>query len=346
MMIDWVSGVINLKHKVIEAGRFISIDSDGSVEFESVKKRSFQGSYSTNFVCKSQGAVDDNGYSHELYFTGNPSKFLQGHNVFGSSDVKSLLFGVFSSEFINQHLKADLSQLSASIKKTKVTRIDVTDSLQFDNRNQVRAYINQLSAIAHTRNGRPAQKGWTLSFNPGSRRWKLKVYSKGDELDAHKLHRDFPHKDFIKQQADSLCRVELRLHSLELAENGINSVNELTQEKLAEIYAEYVGRVQMSEKLDITPEEIQALPWSLKATYNNWKGGIDLLASMKPSTYRRHRLQLREKVGIDISRPHQEAQVSNIVPLRQVVNARNYSIPLEAFNKDLVFQAKPALRAI
>ena len=68
IMCDWLSGVINIRHKCIKQGEIVSIDQDGEVEYRIAKRQTFEGSYSTKFTLKSQGEVDEHGYSNEIYF--------------------------------------------------------------------------------------------------------------------------------------------------------------------------------------------------------------------------------------------------------------------------------------
>lgn len=348
IMCDWLSGVINIRHKCIKQGEIVSIDQDGEVEYRIAKRQTFEGSYSTKFTLKSQGEVDEHGYSNEIYFSGNPSKFLQGHNVFGTDNVFSLLVNTIDQCDLNrQLLDIDRNDLMGAARNAKITRLDLNDALQFESQNQVRAYIKQLSLIAHTRNGRPQQKGWTLKFNPSSRRWKLIVYSKGDEIKngKAKLKDNFPDKEFLEQEAQKMCRIELRLLSEELKDLRLNTLKEITSERIAQVYENYVGRVKMSEQVKINSAELSNLKPVIRSTYLSWIHGVDMSAVLKQPTFYRHRSELL-KHGVDISIPHQETGVNNVIPLKTVIVGQPYQIPTEAYKRGLVFTPNSTLRAI
>ena len=89
-MIDWTRLRFSFLHDPIPTGHVMSIRSDGLVEWESPKKLNIRGSYESNFLIRSQGG-DGQGRATELYIDGNPSKFLQGHNVFGSENLIPLV---------------------------------------------------------------------------------------------------------------------------------------------------------------------------------------------------------------------------------------------------------------
>lgn len=348
IMCDWLSGVINIRHKCINQGEIVSIDQDGEVEYRIPKRQTFEGSYSTKFTLKSQGQVDEDGYSNEIYFSGNPSKFLQGHNVFGSDNALGLLVSTLDQcDIDGDLLDIDRDALMGAARNAKITRLDLNDALKFETQNQVRAYIKQLSLIAHTRNGRPQQKGWTLKFNPSSRRWKLIVYSKGDEIKngKAKLKDNFPDKEFLEQEAQKMCRIELRLLSEELKDLGLNTLKEITSERIAEVYENYVGRVKMTEQVQINSNDLANLKPVIRSTYLSWMHGVDMAAVLTEPTFYRHRSELL-KHCVDISIPHQETGVKNVIPLKTVIVGQPYQIPAEAYDRGLVFTSKPLLRAI
>ena len=75
-MIDWAAGWFptNYDASKLNSGLIASISSDGEIEWVSNKKTVVEGSYSAKFTIKA--------HTHGLiYFSGNPSKFLQGHNL-------------------------------------------------------------------------------------------------------------------------------------------------------------------------------------------------------------------------------------------------------------------------
>ena len=95
-MIDWVSAVLPCDHdpsKLI-SGLVMSFDALGNQEWTVNKKLSVEGSYSSQIQIKS----NDN--SREIYISGNPTKFLQGHNLFGTNDLRGLM-NKFFDELLN-----------------------------------------------------------------------------------------------------------------------------------------------------------------------------------------------------------------------------------------------------
>ena len=62
----------------------MSFDPLGNQEWVCNKKLSVEGSYSSKIQLQSHS-------ENLVYFTGNPVKFLQGHNLFGTNDIRHLM---------------------------------------------------------------------------------------------------------------------------------------------------------------------------------------------------------------------------------------------------------------
>ena len=60
------------------------------------KTLSVEGSYSSKIQIKSHT-------ENQIYISGNPTKFLQGHNLFGSNDLVSIM-GKFLMNYLNMKI--------------------------------------------------------------------------------------------------------------------------------------------------------------------------------------------------------------------------------------------------
>ena len=80
-MIDWFRGCLPLLHEPLNSGEVISLTPEGEIDWRSPKRLQATGSYDKKISIKSVGA-NGQGMATHLWISGNPSKFLQGHNVF------------------------------------------------------------------------------------------------------------------------------------------------------------------------------------------------------------------------------------------------------------------------
>ena len=88
-MIDWITGKFWITHNpdVLRSGRSVRtkiIDGIETIEYDIANRLSIKGSHDANITIRS---LTDN----TVEISGNPAKFLQGHNVFGTNDLKYLV---------------------------------------------------------------------------------------------------------------------------------------------------------------------------------------------------------------------------------------------------------------
>lgn len=299
------------------------------------------GSHESSVQVRSVGG-DGLGFATGLSFSGNPSKFLQGHNVFGSDDLVSLMYDTFRAICRSLKLTPSLQELRL-VKRGHypLTMVDINYSYELPTRSDVAAWIRAAEYKSKTRHGRPQMKGGTLYWGKNSQRWAIKVYSKGEEIEApkHRLPESLSATP-VKQWADNKLRLELRLKKKQLAQHGITCANELTAETAKRLHSEYVRKIEMNEQVAMTTEKRLQLPQRLQSTYVLWQTGQDLRSTLPRATYYRHRKDLLE-YGIDIAlaRDCEQEHRSNVIPLLRVLEAVPADIPFWAFEQNLVHRS-------
>ena len=77
-MIDWVSAVLPCSHspELLQDGVTACINADGSERWHSFNPKMVEGTYSDKILIKSMSP-------NFIYVSGNPAKWLQGHNILG-----------------------------------------------------------------------------------------------------------------------------------------------------------------------------------------------------------------------------------------------------------------------
>ena len=108
-----------------------STTPDGEIEWCSPKRIQATGSFEKKVSIKSVGGTGDGRATH-LWVNGNPSKFLQGHNVFGSDDIVSLmsdLFDVISRQFSLIPTTEELEMIRAGDYELKTLDINYSYEL-------------------------------------------------------------------------------------------------------------------------------------------------------------------------------------------------------------------------
>jgi len=316
----------------------MSINDQGEIEWVSPKRIQVEGSDSKTITIKSLGG-DGLGRATELYIRGNPTKVLQGHNVFGSDNLVSLVLDVFT-QIIQPKFK--LTPSISELNKIRtgdypLSLVDINYSYDLPCRSDVNTFIRSLEFKAKTRHGRPSSRGGTLYFGKHSERWALKFYSKGDEITRRKGQ--LPPRianQGIEAWADSKLRAEIRLFKKELNNIGIIKASDLTVNRVPMIFSEYLARVDMSNQIKLSDEIELAMPKRLVSTYTLWKEGHHLLNMMSPSTFKRHRKELKDDYGINIDLHPDSIQKTNVVPMIKLLEAKPSDVPEWACSKGLV----------
>lgn len=338
-MIDWLTLEIPFAHTPIQSGRVISISSDGEIEWQSEKRVSVRGSYESNLRIRSAGATGE-GVAAFLHIDGNPTKFLQGHNVVGSRDLIMLVDMCISKIFER------LSYLySSGLRKTvfdgefKVTRLDVNDYIEFNSESDCLAWQMAAESVATSRQGKFVRKGTTIYMGKHSRRCSLKIYSKYLELTqakkGHGLPIALPHKQQLLDFAEKKLRIEATFRSLYLKDLGLNKAKELTPQKIGELYAKQVGKLEMNAQVKLQPYEEMDLPRAVMGTYMLWRDGARLADILPRPTFYRHRKILKEH-GIDIKVSPKKIQL-NVIPLIRKIEAKPCKMPQWSESAGLIF---------
>lgn len=335
-MIDWVTARLPCANsgKICD-GRVVKLDADSSkVEWTTQTRLSLSGSYESSIAIRS---LTEN----TVEISGNPTKWLQGHNLFGTNDLKTLMWVFFSRLF--DYYEIGLNPTVDDLQKIKegrytITRVDVNETWHLNNRSEVLAWIRSAGQkISMPYRGKGVFSGDTLYWGKGSKYFYLKCYSKGAEIDRKKSN--FPQALRIPEMleyADRALRLELVLRSKALREWNLNMPCNWLLDTPKMLLTSYVRTLEMSSQFMLSDEVLDTLPRKLKMYYLNWLHGYDLRQQLSTTTFYRVRGQLRE-YDVDIALVRDvDKPVDNVVPLIKILEAEPVGIPEWAYEQDLV----------
>ena len=222
-MIDWLTAHVPVCSAAkLRTGEISSVDADGLVLWVSPTRISVRGSYlGTITVRKLKNGL--------IEFAGSPAKFLQGHNLFGSDDLRGL--GAAMIERACAALELDLLDSErADIRAGcyDLMRVDINYSFATGSRANALAWIDSAAAVGSLQHrGRGRLRKSTVTWGEGSRNWKLKAYSKGDEIEArnHELPEALPMRSQLAAWGNDKLRIELELHVRELRKLGLEQAS-------------------------------------------------------------------------------------------------------------------------
>jgi hypothetical protein len=306
VQVDWVSGEVSSQSiirqgiKLYDTGKVAELTPEGEVKILRANFLSFEGSHDNRLaICSRDGA--------SVYVSGNPAKFFQGHNLFGSTDVD----GLFLSAGIAIRMGVGLfpgpeTFASCEFTRPRYTRIDLTRSYRFSSNESARAWLREIAASARSRHGSAGLgKDGSVTFGKGSRRWSFTIYPKFDEITAkgrgHALSKalDPVAAKRLENWAQGVVRFELRLRALEL-EHAWPITDPLAT------WSQYFGRIQFNRNNAAVMEDdmlTNVMPQHLLGYLARWRTGEDLRARLSKPTYYRVRRELLTHAGVDIASP-------------------------------------------
>lgn len=340
-MIDWVTGKFWITHnpEVLRSGQSIRtkiVDGVETIEYDIANRLSVKGSHDATITIRSH---TDN----TVEISGNPAKFLQGHNVFGTNDLKYLVAKMIDKLCMIDELElkpTDIEYENIQEGKYHLSRVDVNEHFAFPSAQVARAWLRAAGNSANMKfRGAGLFKAGTLYFE--GKRYIPKIYFKYDEINSkdksHRLPDELLQIPELIEYAEKSLRFEIKILSTQLKEWMLHlGCNWDADTATMLINDQFISKLQLSANMPIENEVIQSLPKNLRLTYTAWVNGEDLRQVLSRPTFYRYRTRLME-YGIDISivKPSDQEQ-SNVVPMIRYLEAVPMGIPDWAYQKGLV----------
>ena len=297
-MLDWFAGLVGYDASNVTNGRVLKLSREGEILWQGDTWEEAKGSYDSNMLIRQDSASSEMfKASRELGFlcsplclriSGNPIKFLQGHNILGPSVTE-----------LGPIIQAATRQLPESIRpldcdsdvlpSVKRSRVDITVMVDLGDHQTVHDWLSHAALETRSRHGRAQQSGGTVYWGKNSTRWALKAYCKRCELEKHPPA--FPLSDDVLSWAGRLLRIELVLRRPELKDRDI--LNE-------EIIWEFMKRVEVGIMKNVDVEGAN-LPRQVRDTFRSWLSGYDVRADRPRATFYWQRKKILDEIGIDIS---------------------------------------------
>lgn len=308
-MIDWLTFTVTVApHNPFAGGVVQKISPDGEIEWTSTNRMEIAGSHESSIYVRSLDSTT-------IQISGNPCKYFQGHNLWGSDDIKSLA--------------AELTQDVADKLKYQVfcieplTRVDVTQMIDLGTEENVHAVLRSLGQAATMRNrgkGTLDREG-TIYWGKHSRRWALKVYAKRDEVVSTKTQTPL---ETVAEIARGKLRIELVLRGMELKNLGLRTLGEWSTMAPMQTLKEFLSRLELPDQN--VRLEVSQIPAHLRAPFVLWAQGDDIRTMYSRATAYRHRKQLLEQFGIDLfvppAEPIQKFQDKEVVGFQGIPDIR------------------------
>ena len=300
-MIDWFSGYVGYSGSQLNLGRFVEISPNGDVIRDRDRWETARGSFEEG-VQITRGMPTDDMLKHStehgflcdqqtiLRISGNPAKFLQGHNAAGPSveflgPVLQGMVRAFGEGF--RPADAD-SEILPAVQRS---RVDVTTAVDLGSHQAVHDWLIMAEQTTRSRHGRALGARGTVYWGKNSTRWSLKAYCKHCELKAHPPRHPELIPDLLEWTRPHL-RIELTLRRPELRHRGTLSES---------VIWEYMRRIEMPNIKSQPNIAADSLTNSQKQILQLWLLGSDVATMYPKTTFYRLRRAILNSVGVDIS---------------------------------------------
>lgn len=339
-MFDWATVRVPLTNAgIINGGSVITIDALGEVEYATDRRLMVEGSHSARISVRGGG--------DELVVSGNPAKFLQGHNLFGPSDLAPLMYRTLCAVADKLGLVPTLSDLAAWRKGNyPLSRLDVTRMIDCGDDETVKRVLAAVGQVGRKKFQKGSVFGAdTVYVGRGSRRQMMKLYHKADELrvPGHKLPDSLMHQYGTKllDYAAGKLRVEVQIGSKWFNENPTaRRAGFWNGDLAASVLNTQLAALEVSDTMRLPDDITRGLPPKLVLVYEAWRAGHDLRAMYSKSQFYHYRKQLLA-YGIDISQVQlhaveTEARYIAGFPIRDLLQRPGAGIPDWARGTDLL----------
>lgn len=338
-MIDWITGKFPFFFNgLLNDGEIISVDASGNVAFLTQKRKVIEGSYSSSITIRTV-EVDNERNTCMVELSGNPVKFLQGHNLFGTLDTVNLIYTCLEriAELLGAVQPVGFYNAWKAASGT-LSRVDINRMYSMGSRADCLQWLYAAADSSRTRSQAAVSRGSTAYWNKESRRWSMKAYSKGQEIELPRNNKPglIAFTDSLLKWADDKLRIELTLKSNELRSHSLHTLAEFAKIEPLDLFEEYREKLTMSDQLELEINVIHSLSNGARNAYSSWLLGMDCRSIYARPTYYRYRKELL-KYGIDISIPKQQ---NNVVPFVRTIVMQPADAPDWVHGTDLYFEPK------
>lgn len=322
-MLDWYSGLIGYDASNMKLGMIYEVSPHGELLYRVESWAKAKGSYASSVQVKRDLAnkemlqilrdIEDERFMYPgddtlrrcskdvvLKMSGNPVKYLQGHNVFGpgANQIDEIL------EAFVRALPEELRPVDADVKGLPVsysTRFDINVMIDLGSHALVHDWLRHAGSSTRSRHGRPLVSGDTVYWGQHSRRWSMKGYCKFCELEAagHKIY-DHKLHNLAREFCEHQLRLELTLRRPEIKKIEKDEVYQILGIDESLVW-DFLKRIEVGVMKADPNERRPNLKPAVENVLTLWLAGVDVRHRLPKPTFYRYRRAILDEVGVDIS---------------------------------------------
>jgi II/X family phage/plasmid replication protein len=296
--IDWIHASVAVTHdpQLISRGIVLHLDNQWNMAtaVHHYKAQTLRSSYENTLWIKpsTTGSVE---------ISGNFYKFLNHHNVTGTNDLVGLVTDLI------QHLATldigiqptEEELIDVQDGKFRLFRVDVNKAILFGSKVAALDYLEHLKSTASYPYRKKTIYSNGVYFGMRSKRWCLKFYHKGTEVQVHK-NREFTIDDEMKALADLMVRAEMRINSQQLKEWDLLFGYQWSKETAQSLLDTTLNKLAVPTKPSVEADKMQTV--ADRKFYKCWLAG-DVEICYSTRSIQRYIQRFLREYGINITKP-------------------------------------------
>jgi hypothetical protein len=318
VFIDWIT--ISQNHadsdltiaKELTAGRVLSLDADGSIDWITDKYYQHQGSYDTRIMLRC--------VANTVAVSGNVGAWNRPDNVFGYSFIDVILkvnqilagFGIPPFTCGETYLRRkgfDDKRHELVWTGATISRLDLTQNFETASPENASLYINYLSGLKPTRLRTTVQgNADTIETVYSGEKSKFRtalIYNKAEEFKKRKakyLQETYYQNLLEYLEENGVIRYELRLRQRFLTQQRLRYLGDIMRNpnELELIFKQQLNKAIRPVKVS----SLNDLSQPALSYYLTWEKGLLFTQKRSRSSAYQHRKEILDVMGIDISNPH------------------------------------------
>jgi hypothetical protein len=301
-MIDWISGFWRIKDaegKIVDPANVEGLRGNLVLTVDPITGEERSTAFSRRRIGPSEDcsslSIQTKVVAGELYISGNPLPFIQGHNQFSTLEPWEAV----------QKWEKDLLRRAKipdhKMELVRLTRIDLTQEVDCETRDASLATLNALKTGWSAPKCRKTIEDHSVYLGKGSTRWTLKAYRKS--LAAHQSFPGYESADISAFLRLEICLRAPGMKAVKLDPTKSRNWN------LYEVFRMFLARCSLSlgNQVHGTERMPQSLSSVNRGHWASWRNGARLRDELKPSTFHRVRKAFLA-IGIDLdSSPTEDA---------------------------------------
>lgn len=304
LLVDSIRALVPCQHRdTVSSGEKLWVNPDGEYFSEGRTRVSVPSPHGTTISVRSVG---ESGHHAFLEIEGSPAKFLQGHNLFGTCDLTTLLTA--AAEKVTDYL--GLSPSAADIAawhrgEMRLSRVDCTAMSSLGSRRAVDEALEILKTGKHRVLRSKSCESNSVYFGKQSRHLCLKIYGKGAEIEEHPIPTSVPYCDELTEWADDKLRFEVVLRGRKLKQLGLTHAYDWSESLVRQVLDEQLHNVLVNDSQEIHECEEAGLSGKARALYCYWlSGGNPKNIYKSRHTIGKYRKEILDIAGLDIAVPY------------------------------------------